>query len=139
MIRRATLLWIVITVIGGSLLFAVTHETQGKVRALENLNRAIIEDQKALQVLRAEWAYLNQPDRLQNLAAHHLGLEPIPAERIVRLDFLPVRPPANADTTADNRRPPDGTKGGAKAMPPGSVAGFRPDRTPQPVSHRSKR
>lgn len=56
-----------------------THEA---IKETERLQREIGEMRESLGVLRAEWAYLNRPDRLRDLA--ELNYE--------RLGLLPLRP-----------------------------------------------
>ncbi|QBY00961.1 cell division protein FtsL [Rhodophyticola sp. CCM32] len=54
--------------------------TQHSVREVERLHRAIGAERERLSVLRAEWAYLNRPDRLRELADlnfDRLGLMPM--------------------------------------------------------------
>ncbi len=44
------------------------YRTQGMISEVEKLERQIGAAQARLAVLRAEWAYLNRPDRLRDLA-----------------------------------------------------------------------
>ena len=56
------------------------YATQTALREVEALQRQIVGLREALSVQRAEWAYLNRPDRLRNLAAANfdrLGLLPM--------------------------------------------------------------
>jgi len=46
--------------------------------------------------LRAEWAKLDAPLRLQGLAERHLGLKPLVATQYDQLKNLPERPPSFA-------------------------------------------
>ena len=43
-------------------------QTQHSIRDVERLHRAIGVERERLSVLRAEWAYLNRPDRLRELS-----------------------------------------------------------------------
>ncbi len=74
-----------------------------EVRRLENrvseLHQKLGADREALQVLRAEWAYLNRPDRLQGLAVRHLDLSRVVVSQIGTLEDLPVRPAAVVEKT----------------------------------------
>ena len=96
MIRNATLLCLLVAVAGGGLMFTVAHEAQQRERELTRLNREIREARESIAVLEAEWAYLNQLDRLQRLAVRHLGLVPLTPDRVVDFEDLPVRTPRPA-------------------------------------------
>ena len=43
-------------------------------------------------MLRAEWAHLNDPHRLADIARRYLDLAPVAGVQLVRLDALPPRP-----------------------------------------------
>src|SRR5262249_36214086 len=47
----------------------------------------------AVAALRAEWAKLDNPARIQDLARRHLALKPVDSRQIDPLDNLPERPP----------------------------------------------
>ena len=69
-----------------------------------------------IAVLRAEWAFLNRPDRVETLSDAHLpDIVPMRREHLARFEDLPERPP-NADEI------------GAKL--PGAPASARPPRRP---------
>ncbi len=90
--RRLTgILGLVVAAVAALFLFAVKEEVSQMENDLRAIHRNILAQQEAIQVLETEWSYLNQPARLADLAKRHLGLQPIPAVRIVRLDDLPLR------------------------------------------------
>jgi hypothetical protein len=60
------------------------------------LNAEIREQRDAIAALRAEWARLDAPLRLQGLAERHLGLKPLNATQYDQLKNLPERPPSFA-------------------------------------------
>ncbi|MBI1210644.1 MAG: hypothetical protein GC190_04220 [Alphaproteobacteria bacterium] len=60
-------------------------------RELQRLNTEIAKEGEAIRVLKAEWSYLNQPERLQALARKHLALAPTSPKQIVVLASLPLR------------------------------------------------
>ncbi len=62
-------------ILGGAVLvvfatwaYRVNYETQDAVGRVNDLTRQIAREREAIGVLRAEWAYLNRPDRLRELA-----------------------------------------------------------------------
>ena len=58
------------------------YATQAALKDVEGLQRQIVGLREALSVQRAEWAYLNRPDRLRDLAAANFD----------RLGLLPMEP-----------------------------------------------
>lgn len=83
----------------GMLIFAAAYvyrikmESTSRVERVQRLNAEIREQRDAIAVLRAEWAKLDSPLRLQGLAERHLGLKPITAQQYDQLKNLPERPP----------------------------------------------
>ena len=83
----------------GMLVFAAAHvyrikmESTSRVERVQRLNAEIREQRDAIAVLRAEWAKLDAPLRLQGLAERHLGLKPVVATQYDALKNLPERPP----------------------------------------------
>lgn len=73
--------------------------TQTVLSETQSLQRQIGEAQVRLNVLRAEWAYLNRPDRLMELAEinfDRLGLLPLEADQFGRVDEVSYPAPAAA-------------------------------------------
>lgn len=93
MIRAATILWVALAALVGVGLFQLKHEVQALDEELVRLNRRIAEEHRTIHVLKAEWSYINQPQRLERLAQRHLDLVPMKPQQITRLADLPRRPP----------------------------------------------
>ena len=75
------------------------YETRATARAVDALHGDISRAREDLGVLKAEWAYLNRPDRLASLAALNfetLGLVPFTAERFGAVDEVVFPPEADA-------------------------------------------
>lgn len=67
------------------------RETEGKIAELQH---KIAVEKEALLLLKAEWAYLNRPERVQTLAkrfADQLGLKAVKSYQIGEQDDLPER------------------------------------------------
>jgi hypothetical protein len=84
----------------GMLVFAAAHVYRIKMESTERTERVlrlraeIREQRDAIAVLRAEWAKLDAPLRLQGLAERHLPLKPLSAAQYDSLKNLPLRPPS---------------------------------------------
>jgi len=87
------------------------YATHDALRRVDNLQREIGRSRESLGVLKAEWAYLNRPDRLRELAELNfdvLGLVPLQAEHFgdieqvayPKLDLLDLT--KTVDTSADD-------------------------------------
>ncbi|MHA1566623.1 MAG: cell division protein FtsL [Alphaproteobacteria bacterium] len=92
MIRPATLAMFALAAGAGGLLFQVSFEVSALEDRLVTLNRAIVDDQDSIHVLRAEWSCLNQPSQLETLAQRYLDLVPLKTEQIQSIAALPLRP-----------------------------------------------
>jgi len=96
-VRGVGLMWAVLVVAAATALFLVKYEVIALEDDLARLERKMERDRTAIHVLRAEWSYLNEPERLGALTRKHLGLVPMAADAMVSLDALPFRPvPARA-------------------------------------------
>jgi len=74
--------------------YSQTIQTQAAIRDVERLQREIGAERERLSVLRAEWAYLNRPDRLRELVDFNFE----------RLELLPMVP-EQFGTVAELPRP----------------------------------
>ncbi len=85
------------------------YATQEMLSQTERLQRQIGDAQVRLGVLRAEWAYLNRPDRLRALAEINfarLGLVPLRADQFGLIDevgYPPTVAPVPAPSTTPGR------------------------------------
>lgn len=78
--RFTTLIAAVLVVVLGYWAYHQTIQTQMTDREVDRLQRQIVNERERLGILRAEWAYLNRPDRLRDLASFNferLGLLPL--------------------------------------------------------------
>lgn len=83
----------------GALVFAAAYvyrikmESTSRTERVLRLHVEIREQRDAIANLRAEWARLDAPLRLQGLAERHLALKPLVAIQYDSLKNLPERPP----------------------------------------------
>lgn len=120
--RRAVTLSALVLLGGLSIgLYLLESEVERTRRTLAELDRQLLEEQKNLQVLKAEWSFLNQPERLQALAVAYgdrLALQPIAPSQIGALAELPMRAPADEAGAGGADMPRPAFK---PAPPPGVV------------------
>jgi hypothetical protein len=91
MIRRATMVWFTLAAIAGYAMYHLKYEVIALEDELAARNSEILTYQEGLHVLRAEWAYLNEPSRLQQLAERYLDLRPLTPADEVEVSALLVR------------------------------------------------
>lgn len=91
MIRPLTLAAIGLLALLSVALFQLKYEVRGLEEDLRDLDRQLAADEEAVHVLKAEWSFLNRPERLQALAETYLDLEPVAALQIGALYRIPER------------------------------------------------
>ncbi len=94
MIRLGTVLWLVLVAFVGFGMFKVKYEVMDLEDELARANRAIVADQDAIHVLKAEWAFLGQPSRLAELSRRHLDLVPLGTAQLGQIGAIAFRPSA---------------------------------------------
>lgn len=85
----------ILALIGSALYaYSIKYETILFSEQIVKVKHNIEREQDRIAALRAEWAYLTRPERLQNLAGKHLDLQQIGKEQIiVSASELPEAPP----------------------------------------------
>mgnify|MGYP000990050816 CR=1 FL=1 len=71
-------------------LYLVKYSVADVQREVATLKTQLASEKESLHLLNAEWAYLNRPDRLRQLADRHLDLEAIDSRQINQVAVLPV-------------------------------------------------
>ncbi len=89
---KTWLFWGGLIAAAGGVLFQTSYDVQDLEEKLAGLNRKIVSEQESIQVLKAEWSYLNDPTKLEEMARAHLALQPVEARQFLALDMVPMRP-----------------------------------------------
>ena len=103
MIRILNIVSFMMSVVLAVVLYTVKYDAQVEVRRIKDLKVEIRREAQTINILRAEWSYLNQPDRLKRLAERYTKLMPLSASQIVTINNLPDRRRDNADFVQDKR------------------------------------
>jgi len=89
--------------------YGQNHKTQTALAEQRDLRREIRALREALEVQRAEWAYLNRPDRLRELADlnfERLGLVRMSGAHFGRIDEIAYPNPAAPGDLPDDETTP---------------------------------
>jgi hypothetical protein len=92
--RILHLLVIGVLVFAAAYVYRIKMESTERTERVLRLRAEIREQRDAIAVLRAEWAKLDSPLRLQGLAERHLALKPLNANQYDSLKNLPDHPPS---------------------------------------------
>jgi hypothetical protein len=102
MIRLLNLVVIAALVVAAGYVYRIKFESTVQAERVAKLRGEIRRERDLIAGLRAEWARLDNPERIQGLAKRHLTLKPIAPNQFDGLDRLPERmpdlvPPDSAD------------------------------------------
>lgn len=107
MTRLSSILLLALGLLAAIGVFVLKHQVQGLEEELTGVNAKIEQHRENLLVLKAEWAHLNQPARLEELARRHLELQPLQPNQVVRLEDVPFRTAAHIPEALPDSLPSD--------------------------------
>jgi hypothetical protein len=135
-VRFGTLFWVGLVALLGSLTFAVSYSVQALEEDLLRVRTQTAVEQREMRVLDAEWTYLTQPARLEELNERFLSLVPISTQQLsAAIADIPLRAtevaadaaPVGVAAEAGEKRPPRGDPSASS-----SPAHPAPPPAPQP-------
>jgi cell division protein FtsL len=80
-------------ILAASFVYKIKFDSTLQAEQVAKLAGELSRERNAIAILRAEWAKLDTPSRIQDLADRHLALRPIVPTQFDSLDRLPERPP----------------------------------------------
>jgi hypothetical protein len=83
-------------ILAASFVYKIKFDSTLQAEQVAKLAGQLRRERDAIAALRAEWAKLDTPGRIQGLAERHLALKPIQPTQFDSLDRLPERPPVEA-------------------------------------------
>jgi hypothetical protein len=121
--RLLNILVIGALILAASFVYKIKFDSTLQAERVAKLRSELRRERNAIATLRAEWAKLDTPARLQGLADRHLALQPIKPTQFDNLDRLPERPPAIVPQPGND---PIGAMLAPALEPTGSVLPPRP-------------
>jgi len=96
---------LVLLVAAAAYVYEIKFESTLRAERVAKMRGDLLRERDAIAALRAEWATLENPARIQGLSARHLPLRPADAAQYDPLDNLPERAPlvAPADDAVAKR------------------------------------
>ena len=121
--RLLNILVICTLVLAAAAVYKIKFDSTLQGARVGKLSAELRRERDAIAALRAEWANLDTPARIQGLANRHLALQPVKPTQFEDFGRLPPRPPvmpAPADAIGVMLEPTaPATTGSVPAPPPG--------------------
>ncbi len=93
--RLLNILLIAVLIISASVVYKIKFDSTLQAGKVDRLRNELRHERNAIATLRAEWAKLDTPSRIQALADRFLPqLQPAKPTQFSNFDDLPARPPA---------------------------------------------
>jgi hypothetical protein len=90
--RLLNILVIAALIVAASFVYKIKFDSTLQAERVAKLSGELRRERDAIATLRAEWARLDTPGRIQGLAERHLALRPVVPTQFDNLDHLPDRP-----------------------------------------------
>lgn len=103
MIRTLNVLMVGTSLLGLVGVYGLKYSVEETASEKARIERQIDRQEGELSLLKADWAYLNQPAHVGPIVARHqqaLGLEPVKQQQFGTLEGLPMRPVEAPNTAA---------------------------------------
>jgi cell division protein FtsL len=91
--RLLNLLVIAALILAASFVYKIKFDSTLQAERVGKIAAELRRERNAIANLRAEWAKLDTPGRIQDLANRHLAMKPVGPTQFDNLDRLPDKPP----------------------------------------------
>lgn len=96
MLRTFDIIMIAAMLVAATVTYTIKYDAEKQIAVITKLQRQIASEKDTITLLRADWALMTQPGRLQSLVGVYekeLNLQPIEAEQLVLgVNEIPERP-----------------------------------------------
>jgi hypothetical protein len=99
-LRTFDIILIGLMILAAAVTYKIKHDAEKQMTQVTRLQRMITDERDTIDLLKADWSLLTQPNRLQKLVETFQGqldLQQVEAQQIVSLDELPQPKPASMD------------------------------------------
>lgn len=100
MLRILNIAVVILLVAAAGTVYRVKYEATAEAERIARLKLDIQRERESIADLRAQWARLNRPDRIQELAERHLSLRPLGVDQMHPLTGLPNKQIPDPDPIA---------------------------------------
>ncbi len=127
MIRFLNIVAVVALIASAIYAYSIKYKTIFHAETIAKLRNDIKKEQDQIGMLRADWAHLTRPERVQSLSESLLDLQPLALNQIVRADAVPDKAPKidsigrkleDLGLMAPTATPGDASSGGATPISP---------------------
>ncbi|HEY2758123.1 MAG TPA: hypothetical protein VGJ01_20575 [Pseudolabrys sp.] len=94
--RLLNIIVIAALILAASVVYKIKFDSTLQAERVAKMRSELSHERNAIATLRAEWAKLDTPGRIQSLAERHLALKPMLTHQFDTFDNLPDRPSATA-------------------------------------------
>ena len=101
-VRLLNLGLIAALVLAAAYVYDIKYQSTLRAERVAKLRHEIQRERDDIASLRAEWARLGNPQRIQTLAQRHLELKPLQTGQLDSFDTLPMRPPRIVQPESDD-------------------------------------
>jgi len=91
MLRFLNILFLMALIASAGYAYTIKYQTSYRSEQIAKTKLEIKAEQDAIAVLRAEWAFLTRPERLQQLSDKYLDLKPMAVAQIVPATAIPEK------------------------------------------------
>ncbi|MGQ3356641.1 MAG: cell division protein FtsL [Phreatobacter sp.] len=128
MMRLLNIVVVAALIVAAAYVYRIKYEATRHAEQVARLQLEIKRERETIAALKAQWAQLNSPDRLQALAEKHLRLRPLAINQLHDLAGLPDKPFVDPDPIGSML---EALGSGADPVVTGSVPGMPlPQRRP---------
>ena len=104
-------------ILAASFVYKIKFDSTLQAARVAKLRNELRQERDAVAALRAEWAKLDTPARIEELATRFLQLQPVNAHQFDNFDGLPTRPPADSGATIPMVAAPEPATTGSVPVP----------------------